>query len=246
MTEIFTNITSRILTVMQAKIDSSIALIPYVAGALAMFLFGWVLAILASRAIISLSEKLRLEKLAEFFGLKHFLEHTKVKMSPSRVIAKSVKAYLMFLFFIEATKVAKMTEVADFLSDIISYVPQLIIALFIILVGIRIGHTMELIISTSLGFAKETTAKVLGLAARYTMIAFAALAALSQLNIAEILVQTLFIGFIAMLTIAGGLAFGLGGKDVVKELLENLKNMELIEYMQTKREEAEAESREKK
>jgi len=177
-----------------------------------------------------MSAKLRLEKLAELLGLKHFLDRTRVKLSPSHVIAKTVKAYLIFLFFIEATKIAKLTEVAEFLTSVIDYVPQVIIAVFIILVGIRIGHTMELIISTSLGFAKDTTAHALGIAAKYTMVTFAILAALSQLQIARILIETLFIGFVAMLTIAGGLAFGLGGKDVVKELLETLKKIEIKEY----------------
>ena len=46
----------------------------------------------------------------------------------------------------------------------------------------------------------------------------------------DILIETLFIGFVAMLTLAGGLAFGLGGKDVVRELLETLKKIEIKEY----------------
>jgi uncharacterized protein YacL len=148
-------------------------------------------------------------------------------MSPSALIAKSAKGYLIFLFFIEATKVAKLTEIAEFLTTVISYVPEVIIAVFIMLVGIRIGNTMEALISTSLSFAKSTTADALGVASKYTVVAFAVLAALSQLNIADILVQTLFIGFVSMLTIAGGLAFGLGGKDVVRELLESMRNVQV-------------------
>ena len=51
------------------------------------------------------------------------------------------------------------------------------------------------------------------------------MSALFQLKIAAGLVQILFTGFIAMIALAGGLAFGLGGKDVVKEFLEDLKNV---------------------
>ncbi len=196
---------------------------PYYLGAVALFLFGWILAEMAGRAVIKASNKLKLEWLSEKMGLKAFLERTKTEMTASQLVAKSLKGYLIFLFFIQATKVARMTQVAEFLDKVIGYVPQVIIAVFIMLVGIRIGNTMQVVISTSLTFAKEKTAEALGLASKYTVLAFAVLAALSQLNIAEILVRTLFIGFVSMLAVAGGLAFGLGGKDMVKELLESIK-----------------------
>jgi len=227
MQSILTSITSNLVNAINSKINSVVELAPYILGALAVFLFGWILAIMTSRLIISLAHKVKLDVAAEKIGLKRFLEKQKSKLSPSEVIAKGVKGYLIFLFFIEATKVAGLTQVADFLSNIISYIPQVIIAIFIMLVGIEIGNTLQTVIATSLSFAKTNTANVLGIAAKYTMITFAVLGALSQLQIAEILIQTLFIGFIAMLTISGGLAFGLGGKDVVKELLEDLKNAEI-------------------
>ncbi len=231
---LITSIAGRVTSVIQSKYDSFIELAPFILGALAVFILGLILAEIASRSIVAMSERMKLETVSDKLGLKHFLERTKIKHSSSHVIAKSVKAYLIFLFFIEATRIAKMTEVADFLGTVLGYVPDMIIALFIILVGVRIGNTMNLVISTSLSFARSTTAGALGMAAKYTIVAFAGLAALSQLQIAEILIQILFIGFVSMLALAGGLAFGLGGKDVVKELLEAIKNMELIEYMESR------------
>lgn len=234
MDALVNSITGRITDVIQQKYNSFIELAPYILGALAVFILGLILAELASRLILGMSEKLKLETISEKLGLKHFLERTKVKQSPSRVIAKTVKAYLIFIFFIEATKIAQLTEVAEFLAQVRGYIPDVIIALFIILVGIRIGHTLQLLVQTSLSITMSQTAHALGIAAKSTVITFAILAALSQLQIAEILIQSLFIGFVSMLALAGGLAFGLGGKDVVKELLEALKNLELIEYMESR------------
>jgi len=227
MRELFATIYTNITNIIQAKYSGFAEMAPYILGALAMFLLGLILAELAATGIIRMSQKLKLEVISDKIGLKHFLSRAQVKASSSHFIAKGVKAYLIFLFFIEATKIARLNEVADFLTTLIGYVPDLIIALFIVLVGIRIGGTMEAIIKTSLGFAKQRTGNALGIGAKYTIIVFSALAALSQLQIAEILIYTLFIGFVAMLTIAGGLAFGLGGKDVVRELLEAFKQVEI-------------------
>lgn len=226
------SIAGNISHAVQEKYDNFIQSGPYILGAVGMFILGLLLAELASRGVLRMSKKLKLEFLSDKLGLKNFLDRANVKLSPSRVIAKSLKAYLIFLFFIESTKIARLTEVADFLTSVINYVPQIIIALFIILVGIRIGNTLQLVVSTSLYFARTSVANAMGVVAKSTVVGFSVLAALSQLQIAEILIQILFIGFIAMLAIAGGLAFGLGGKDLVKEVLEAFKNMELIEFME--------------
>ncbi len=223
MGEILQKISLNIVMAVEEKANAMIKMSPYVLGALAMFLFGWILAEIASRMVFGLSHKIRLEQLSQKIGLKRFLEHRKVKMTTTALVAHGIRAYLIFLFFIEATKIAQFTQVADFLTTIYSYIPSIIIALFIMLIGIQIGDTLQIVISTSLTFARAKTADVLGLAAKYTVTMFAILAALSQLQIAEILIQILFIGFVGMLMIAGGLSIGLGGKDVVKEVLEDLR-----------------------
>jgi len=237
MDEIFLQISTGVTNAVQIRYDRIVELSPFILGALAILLFGWILAELVSRMIIALGHKIKLEFIAEKIGLKHFLDHQKAKITPSEVIAKGVKGYLIFLFFIEATKLAKLTQIAEFLSNVISFIPEVIISIFIMLVGIRVGHTLQVIISTSLSFAKANTANALGYAAKYTIVTFAILAALSQLQIAEILIQTLFIGFVAMLTVSGGLAFGLGGKDLVHELLEDIKRVEVKEMRKEIRQE---------
>ena len=228
------SITGQITSVVEAKYQSFIELAPFILGALGIFVLGLLVAELASRLILRMSEKLRLETMSEKTGLKHFLERAGVKQSPSQVIAKTLKAYLIFIFFIEATKVAQLTEVAEFLATVRGYIPDLIIALFIMLVGIRIGNTVAVVVETSLSITRSNTARTLGITVKSIVIAFAVLASLSQLQIAEILINILFIGFVSMLALAGGLAFGLGGKDVVKELLVAIKNMELIDYVESK------------
>lgn len=223
MGEILQKISLSVVNAVESKLNATIQLSPFILGALAVFLFGWVLAEIAARFTVILGRKIKLELLSERFGIKLFLEKRKVKTTATQLAAQGIKAYLIFLFFIEATKIAQFTQVAEFLSTIYSYIPSIIIALFIMIVGVQIGDTLQLVISTSLTFAKARTADAMGLAAKYTVVAFAGLAALAQLQIAEILIQILFIGFVGMLMIAGGLSIGLGGKDVVHEMLEDLK-----------------------
>lgn len=246
MESLLLQIGTGVINAVNSKLERMIELAPFVLGAMAVFLFGWILAEIISRTIINLGHKIHLEAIGEKIGLKHFLEGRKSKKKPTEVIAKGVKGYLIFVFFMEATKIAQLTQIAEFSARVLSYIPQVIVALFIMLVGIRIGNTMQGLISTSLSFAKANTAAVLGHAAKATIVTFAILAALTQLEIAEILIQILFVGFVAMLTMAGGLSFGLGGQQMVGELLEDIKKVEMKEIRKEIKEELKDKAKSKK
>jgi hypothetical protein len=222
-------IKNAVLNEIALKYERFVELTPSILGAVMVFVLGVILAKLAYKAIMTLSRSERLQRLSRFIGFNHLLEHLRVQHSPAKVIATATKGYLIFLFFIEASRVAGLTEVAEFSSKVIGYVPDLVIAIGIITIGLRFGGWIQTIVSTGLGFMHANTAHVLGLSAKYIILTFAILGALSQLQVAPELVQIMFIGFIAMLTISGGLAFGLGGKDVIKELLEAVKKIELKE-----------------
>ena len=113
MEQIFITITNNIANAIRDKYESFAQHAPYILGSIALFLFGWILAELASRAIIKTSDKIKLEWIADKVGLQHFLQRIKSKLGASHIIAKGVKGYLIFLFFIEATKVAKLTQIID-------------------------------------------------------------------------------------------------------------------------------------
>jgi hypothetical protein len=232
--QVFIDIINTVANAIGNKYSGFIEHASYILGAVALFLFGWILAELAFRFIIAMSAKLRLELLSDKLGVKRILSRMKTQKTPSVIIAQGVKGYLIFLFFIEATKIAQLTQIAEFLTKVINYVPEVIVAIFIMLIGMKIGNTTQMLISTSLNFAKTNTANVLGIIAKGTVITFAVLAALAELNIAEILIQTLFIGFVAMISVAGGLAFGLGGKDMVSELLSAIRKVEVKEHDEKK------------
>ena len=98
MEQIFITITNNIANAIRDKYESFAQHAPYILGSIALFLFGWILAELASRAIIKTSDKIKLEWIADKVGLQHFLQRIKSKLGASHIIAKGVKGYLIFLF----------------------------------------------------------------------------------------------------------------------------------------------------
>lgn len=196
---------------------------PKILGALVVILIGILIGWLVEKAIIKSAKKIKLNVLSSKIGFDHLLEKAKIKSGASVIIGKFFKGYVIFMFMMASAKLLDLYQIADFLNTIIAYIPNLIIALGIVLIGIRFGETTAVIIETTLKVAKSSTAKVVGNIAKYALIFFAVMAALTQLKIANEIVMTLFIGFISMLALGGGLAFGLGGKDLVHDLLEDLR-----------------------
>ena len=120
-----------------------------------------------------------------------------------------------------------MFQIANFLDAVIGYIPKIVIALIIVLIGIKIADTIAGIVHAALRLTSMHAANIISEVARYSLIFFSILTALTQLNIAGTLIEILFVGFIAMLALAGGLALGLGGKEVTRELLEAVRKKEM-------------------
>ena len=82
---------------------------------------------------------------------------------------------------------------------------------------------MQKIIQVSVSATNIKAANLSGSVTKWSITVFGLLAALMQLGIAPSLIQTVVTGFVAMLAIAGGLAFGLGGKDMAMDILNKFR-----------------------
>ena len=127
------------------------------------------------------------------------------------------------MVFIAAANTLKLPDIAYFLDRILAYVPSAIAGGAILLIGLVLAHFLSNVIKGSLLAAGFMMADAVAIIVRYAIIIFTFLAVLAQLGIAETLIRTMFIGLVAFLAIAGGLAFGLGGQGVAKELLEKIR-----------------------
>jgi hypothetical protein len=103
------------------------------------------------------------------------------------------------------------------------YIPNVIVAVIIGFVGIVISNLSADVVRQSSKSAGESASGSLAVFTRSTILFFTILIMLNQLGVAQDLIRIFFTGLIAMLAIAGGLAFGLGGKDHAREVLDELK-----------------------
>jgi len=156
--------------------------------------------------------------------LGKILERADLRLDSGRFIGVLVQWFFIVVTLLAVSDILKLVAFSDFLSQVLLYVPNIIIAVLIMLAGVVMAAFLAKLVRASVLAARLHSAHFLGALTKWSVLVFAFLAALSQLGIAGALVNTLIMGFVAMLALAGGLAFGLGGRDVAATWLEKLRS----------------------
>ena len=191
--------------------------VPLVIGALLIIIIGWLIAGLLARITTEVLRRVGADRLfADHAGEVYGAQTRQIK--PSVVAGEIVKWIVRLVFLVAAANVLGLTQVSELLNDVILWIPNLIVAAIILLVAPLLARFVRGAIEVGAGEMGFSNAPVLGRIAEIAIVAFAVIIAINQIGIAANLVNILFIGLVAALAIAFGLAFGLGGRDVAAEL----------------------------
>lgn len=201
-----------------------IGFLPQFLGAIIIFLIGWFIANLFGRLSAQIIRTLRIDKVLEKIGFKQSLERANLKLDSARFIGELVRWFFILVFLIAAVDILGLAQINQFLVRVLYYIPQLIVAILILLAAVLIANFLQKLVKASVEAAGFRSANFLATVAKWSILIFAILAALLQLGVVPSLIQILFTGFVAALSISFGLAFGLGGRDAAAEALEKLKN----------------------
>ena len=197
--------------------------LPNFLGALVIFFVGLVVATGIGKVVEKLVDALKLDRLLDQLGLGRLLERADIRLRSGRFLGVLVQWFFIIVTLLAVSDILKLVAFSDFLSQVLLYVPNIVIAVLIMLAGVVMAAFLAKLVRASVLAARLHSAHFLGALTKWSVLVFAFLAALSQLGVAGALVNTLIMGFVAMLALAGGLAFGLGGRDVAAAWLERLR-----------------------
>lgn len=142
----------------------------------------------------------------------------------TEVLSEILKWMLIVVFLVPALEVWGLSRATAVVNEILFYLPNVVVAVVIAFVGILAAKLTSDLVRHSVKTVGSTASNGLAVFTRWTIMFFTILVVLNQLGVAQDLIRILFTGIVAMLSLAGGLAFGLGGKDSAKEILDELKN----------------------
>jgi hypothetical protein len=199
--------------------------LPNLIVAIIIFIVGWVVASVIGKALAQVITAIKIDKLFQSAGAEQVLNKAGLKLNVGKFIGELVKWFIVAVFLMASLEILGLTQVNEFLKEVIvRYLPQVIIAVLILVAATIFADLIGRIVTGSAKAANVKSANFLGSITRYAIWIFAFIIALSELGIAAQFMQVLFTGIIATLAIGAGLAFGLGGKDAAARAIENMKN----------------------
>ncbi len=213
-----------ILASFQTLLAGVIDFAPRLLLAIVVFLVGWIIAATLGRLVSQIIDFFKVDKVLQKTGIEEPLARSGLRLNSGLFVGGLVKWFFLLVFLIASIDILGLNQLNAFLRDVVlMYLPNVIVAVLILLAAALLADVSQKIVVTSVKAARIASAQFLGGVVKWAIWLFAVLAALYQLGIAGALIQTLFTGFIAMLAIAGGLAFGLGGKEAASKVVESLR-----------------------
>lgn len=199
-------------------LNSFMGFLPALLGGVIVLIFGWYVAGLLSRLIARGLERVGLERAVEHSGIGRFIEESNTRWSMSQIISALIKWSIFLIFIQAAASMFGMTQVTGIINSIILFIPRLIVALAIIVIGTLLAKFLAALVRGSLSEMGAGNSNLLSKLAKYAVIGFAIIAAFNQIGIAQTVVNTILIGLIGSIALALGLAFGLGGREVASQI----------------------------
>ena len=194
-----------------------ITFVPKFIGALVILFVGWLIARIVYRGASRLLQGVGLDRLLERAGLGERIKSAEI--TAADLVARAIYWFLLLVVLLLAAQTLEVDHLSSLLSALISYLPLVVVAIIIVIVASAIGAFLA---EVSTPWSRDHSIRWLPEVARWMVIGFGALAALNTLNIAEEIVNTLFIAVVSTVGVSIAIAFGVGGIPVARKWWERI------------------------
>lgn len=198
--------------------------LPNFLGALVVFLIGLIIAAGLALLVSKFINAIKLDKLLAKVGVDKFCERAGWKLNSGKFLGELVRWFIILIFLLAAADILKLTAISSFLQSVVMYIPNIVIAIIIMLAAIIVADFSASLVKGTIKGANLYASNFLSSLTRWIILIFGFLTALIQLGIGVTIINTIVTGIFAMIAIAGGIAFGLGGKDYAGHLIEEFRN----------------------
>lgn len=198
--------------------------VPNLLGAILILIIGWVVGAGLGRVVSQIVAAAKVDQALRSAGVEKFVQRAGFRLNAGAFLGFLVKWFFIIMFLVASLQLLGLTEVTIFLRTVVlGYLPQVIVAVLILLVAAVVAEASQKVIAGSATGAGLRSGNLLGTIARFAIWIFAILAALDHLQVASDFIQPLFTGLVVALALAFGLAFGLGGQQAAGKFIDKMK-----------------------
>src|SRR5215211_367074 len=151
-------------------------------------------------------------------GIKQFFDRAETNQTPASILGALVFWFVFIIAITMAADALGISQVSVVLAQLIAYIPQIIAAILILILAALLANFISGIVRGATG------SDILASIAQYAIIVYAVFAALTQLGIAVQLTANTFLIVLGAVALAAAIAFGIGGREVARDILEKAYN----------------------
>ncbi len=193
--------------------------------AIVVFVLGLFVASMVGRVVEKVFESVKLDSFLSKIGLTPYFERAGMQLRSARFLGKLVYWFVVIVFLVAVSDSLKLFTLSDFLRELLNYIPNVLVAALMLLAAVVLANFAKKVVIASVSGAKLHAAKFLGAVVWWAIMVFGIISALPRLGIDLMILNALVTGLIAMIALAGGLAFGLGGKEYASHLISKFKDV---------------------
>jgi hypothetical protein len=208
------------MTSLAAALAMFMAAIPKVIGFLVILIIGWLIAAALAKAVAGLLRAVRFNDLARKSGFTDFVHQMGLETDAAGALATIAKWFIRLIVLVVAFDALGLPAVSQVIQQLLLWLPNLVVALVVLVIAGLAANALSSLVRGASVEAGLSNPSMLATIAKITVWAFGIVVAVNQIGVARELVNTLFMGFVAALALALGLAFGLGGRETAGEIVE--------------------------
>jgi len=186
-----------------------------------ILIIGWIIAKLIKALVTKVLRTVKLDELSDRIELDNVLAKGGISYSLSELIGVICYWLGLLVTFVVAINAIGLTVAADLLNRIVLYIPNIIAAIFILILGMFVATLLSNIIRTAANNAGLSQAKLLSKIVEVAVVIFAIAITLEQLAIGAKIIELVISIILASMGLGLALAFGLGCKDIAARFLSD-------------------------
>src|SRR5215211_7937757 len=207
-----------LLQPLQNALSTFLSYLPQLVGAIIILIIGYIVAKVLQALVGRVLQGIGFDGWMERGGIKQFFDRAETNQTPHSILGKLVFWFVFIIAITMAADALGIPQVSAVLAQLIAYIPNIIAAILILILAALLANFLAGIVRGATG--SETLSSI----ARYAIIVYAVFAALTQLGIAVQLTANTFLIVLGAVALAGAIAFGIGGREVARDILEKAYN----------------------
>ena len=203
---------------LQDALSAFFSYLPQLIGAIVILIVGYVVARVLQAVVGRVLQGIGFDRWMERGGIKQFFDRAETNQTPASILGALVFWFVFIIAITMAADALGIPQVSAVLTQLIAYIPSIIAAILILILAALLANFISGIVRGATG------SDILSSIARYAIIVYAIFAALTQLGIAVQLTANTFLIVLGAVALAAAIAFGIGGREVARDILEKAYN----------------------